>query len=387
MTSETDPAPRDGEAIDTYVHHAWPTQSELQSYMSAGWTVFLGRPGEIRGGRGQAPALPPRTYEHPAGGYLPSTADAEHVPGSDPEITDAFLREHGVGRAIVGFDHGLLAPAALNPYLGLEVARAANAWSMDHWLNDDAGRWHGLVLVPNHLPAQAAEEIRSVGEHERIVGVVMGGNGLGHPFGNPIYHGIYDAAAEMGLPVVIHVGGEIPPNTSSHPTAGGLPTTYAEFYALRAQSVLTHLTSLIIQGVLERHRDLKVLIAGAGTAWIPGFLWRLDADFRSQGAREAPWLERMPSEQFMAQVRVTTYAGARGVAPERAIALAETVPGAEEVICYASGYPRWDAEVPETVVSRYPEAWRDKVLHDNALDLFRWPDRESGAVRATAKEA
>src|ERR1700727_418510 len=194
--------------IDAYVHHHWPSQTELQQYMSAGWTVFLGRPGEIRGGRGQTPALPPRSYEHPRGGYLPGTADEGRVPGSDPATTAAFLSEHGVSRAVLGFDHGLLAPAARNPYLGLEATRAANAWTIDRWLNGNEELWHGLVLVPNHLPSQAVEEIRSAGAHPRMVGVVMGGNGLGHPFGNPIYHPIYEAAAELDLPIVLHVGGE-----------------------------------------------------------------------------------------------------------------------------------------------------------------------------------
>ena len=59
-----------------------------------------------------------------------------------------------------------------------------------------------------------------------------------------------------------------------------LQFTYAEFHALRAQSVLTHLTSLIVQGILERYPDMRVVLVGAGTTWIPGYLWRIDADFR-----------------------------------------------------------------------------------------------------------
>jgi len=79
----------------------------------------------------------------------------------------------------------------------------------------------------------------------------MVGNGLGKPFGHPVYHPIYAAAAEASLPVAIHLGGDAVPDTLTHPTAGGLPSTYAEFRVVGAQALMTHLVSLIGQGVFE----------------------------------------------------------------------------------------------------------------------------------------
>ena len=49
-------------------------------------------------------------------------------------------------------------------------------------------------------------EIRRAGAHERMVGIALGANGLGLPFGHPAYHPIYEAASEMKLPILIQVG-------------------------------------------------------------------------------------------------------------------------------------------------------------------------------------
>jgi hypothetical protein len=44
-----------------------------------------------------------------------------------------------------------------------------------------------------------------------------------------------------------------------------------------------------------------------------------------------------------------------------------------DILCFASGYPRWDADPVSTAGERVPEAWHGRVYRDNALQLFRWP--------------
>lgn len=330
-----------------------------------------------------AAAMPAPGWEHPLG---------ESAPHLDPRYTEvstlsdastlraAHLDPEGIERCVLTFGPVMLAPAYPGPGFGLAVTRAANNWLMDRWLADSDERLFGLLLVPNQLPDAAVEEIRRVGRNPRIVGVLMAGNGLGRPFGHPVYHPIYEAASELGLPILINVGGDFPPNTASHPTAGGWPSTFAEYYCLRAQAIMTHLVSLITQGVLERHRDLKVMVVGAGVAWIPGWLWRFDGDFRAYSARETPWLRRSPSEQVRDQVRVSTYSLASEPADATLGNFLQAVPGMEDILCYASGFPAWDANHPAEVDSRFPRAWRTRILSDNAAGFFRWPSRQLAEV-------
>jgi uncharacterized protein len=142
---------------------------------------------------------------------------------------------------------------------------------------------------------------------------------------------------------------------------------------LRAQPLMTHLMSLIVQGVLDRFPGLRVLVAGAGMAWLPCWLWRFDSDHRAYAARETPWMKRFPSEQVLEQVRVASYCcgpvrGQPGF--PRFTASAEWL---DRVLCYGGGYPRWDSDSSEDAAACFPTEWRGAILRDNALALFRWP--------------
>ena len=44
--------------------------------------------------------------------------------------------------------------------------------------------------------------------------------------------------------------------------------------------------------------------------------------------------------------------------------------GAPDVLCFASDYPHWDFDDPGFMLKRLPEAWRDRVLYDNAAELY-----------------
>ena len=44
--------------------------------------------------------------------------------------------------------------------------------------------------------------------------------------------------------------------------------------------------------------------------------------------------------------------------------------GAPETLCFASDYPHWDFDDPGFMLKRLPESWRDRVLHENAAELY-----------------
>ena len=44
--------------------------------------------------------------------------------------------------------------------------------------------------------------------------------------------------------------------------------------------------------------------------------------------------------------------------------------GAPDILCYASDYPHWDGDEPKWLANRLPEAWRQGVMHDNAVAFY-----------------
>jgi predicted TIM-barrel fold metal-dependent hydrolase len=363
--------------IDSGVFHEWSSTLTLTPYMEPAWAELVTRKGD-RGG-------PLRLgtnwlYRNPMHGNKAASAyPTKGIPGSDREM----LAKRPGDRIVLGYDEGLLATGFSYHYLARAAVRAANDWTIDHWLGHDP-RFYGLVLVSTGMPDEAAAEIRRAGAHERMVGIALGANGLGLPFGHPAYHPIYEAASEMKLPILIQVGSDAMTDMITPPVAGGLPSTYAEYKVLGGQAIMTHAVSLITEGVFDRHPDLRVLLLGCGAAWLPGYLWRMDWWWKTDKL-EAPWMTMPASDYFLRHMRITTYGLEWPSESQRLVRALSTIPNVEDILLYASGWPNADFEDPGEVAGRLPEAWRDKVMHENAAKLFRWPAPTSKVNQPTAR--
>lgn len=377
-----------GPVIDACVHHHWRSQLEVTDRMPPGWREHIGVPGTLPGGAGAMPILPATPYRRPGGDYLAGADPDGGPPGSDPMLTAAqVLDPYGVRRAILSHDKGMFIPGVPNTHRAAALARAINDWTVERWYGAD-DRFSGLVLVPSQTPAEGAAEIRRAGVHDRMAGVLLAANGLGKPFGHPAYHPIYAAAADLDLTVVLHTGGDVGADTLTHPTAGGLPATYGELSALAYSPIMTHVQSMIVQGVFERFPSLRLFVSGAGAAWIPGLFFRLDVNWRGL-RREVPWVRRQPSDYLREHVRISTWPLDRPAEPdgaERVIRAYEAFGGMDDLLCFASGYPHWNADTVEDAAARLPESWHAKVFHDNALGWFRLPGRPRGAPVRPAVE-
>lgn len=348
---------------DSCVHYGWAAQRELVEYLPAAWQEYVGS-GDLAWGLGakdiglQLPYLRPHGHES-SGVTLASRDDF-----------CARMRTAGVGTAVLVPGQGYFLPADNNPHMARELTTAHNRWTAERWLEDDDSPYLGSILVPNQMPELAAAEIRRYAAHPKMVQVVLGANGLGKPFGHPAYHPILAAAAENGLPVVIHSMGDGLSDTLAHGTAGGLSAMYGEYRALGAQSLMTHAISLISQGVFDEYADLRVLLLGGGVSWIAPFLWRVETNFGAFG-RESPWLKHTPTAYFVEHIRVGTHRLER----PRDLTLFEKSVGRVEatgaLLCYASGSPAGDADTVSDVCRLLPPDWHDAVLHGTSAQLYR----------------
>ena len=182
------------------------------------------------------------------------------------------------------------------------------------------------------------------------------------------YYPIYQAAAELGLPVTIHPNSGEGIFTTSPRLAGAAPTYYVEWHTALSQVFQANLISLVCHGVFERFPNLKVVITEGGFAWLPDILWRLDKNVK--GLRdEVPWIRRLPSEYIFEHVRFTSQPFIEPRRPEHLHALCDIV-HAEDTLMFSSDYPHWDFDDPVTALSWLPKETRQRVRVENAVKTY-----------------
>lgn len=232
--------------------------------------------------------------------------------------------ERGQALDLLGFERQIvfssfcarLIFAASNDDIAYGTAGAHNR-SMAEFCEGDS-RLMGVAMVPLQDVSRALIEIRAAIDLGLkaiwISADAPGGRSPGHPDLDPIWSLLQDS----GLPFILHVG-------SAHLAIedewmnDGRPETVsarggAEVIGSKDLTVIHHathkfLSTLILDGVLERFPVLKGGVIEVGAGWVPDMLRRLDHAV-SIWAKSEPQLaamERTPSEQACAQLRFTPY--------------------------------------------------------------------------------
>ena len=196
------------------------------------------------------------------------------------------------------------------------AARAHNRAMADFTSHDP--RLMGVALLPLDVTALALVEV----EHIIKLGLKAawvphrpaGGRSPGHVDLDPVWARL----AEAGIPFVIHVGGvelQIAPEWMN--TGRPVPTDWlggGENIRGKDMTSLHHapetfIGTMVMDGVLERHPNLRGGIIELGAGWVPQMLTRLDwaVDIWKKSEPELAKLTRKPSEQITAQLAFTPF--------------------------------------------------------------------------------
>jgi predicted TIM-barrel fold metal-dependent hydrolase len=286
----------------------------------------------------------------------------------DPkQVSIDHLDRYGIAYAVL-LPGGMNVGLTRNIDVGCALARAWNDWLVETWLKSDP-RYLGSICVNMNDPHKAAAEIRRAGSHPQMVQILTSGESE-HLYGHRYYYPVYEAAAELGLPLAIHPGRE---GALDSPTPIGRPSGYFEWHCTLPLTFQAHLVSMVTEGVFEKFPRLKLLLTEGGVAWLAHTIWRMDKNFKALRST-TPWLKRLPSEYVFDHVRLTTQPLEEPPNPDHILQIFEMI-HAERTLCFATDYPHWDFDDPTRVFpKKLSEELRRRIFYENAAELYRLTD-------------
>jgi len=349
--------------IDCDIHPNLASPRALDRYLPERWREHYAAYGQFL----REPFLGSSSYPKatPALARLDSWPPTGGLPGSDLD----FMRKQHLDAMDVEFGIlQLLSPNGQdqrNIDLGIALCQAANEWQVAEW-TDPEPRLKASIMVPCEEPQAAAAEIRRWAGSKHFVQVLMTSR-TRDILGQRKYWPIYEAAAEAGIPVAIHVGG-----VSGFPsTAGGWQSFYFEDHFNHSVGMQAVLASFVFEGVFETFPTLKLISVEAGFGWVPAFTWRLDKHWqRLRG--EVPHLKRPPSEYLSRQVWFTTQPVEEPDQRGQLIDVLNWV-GFDRLL-FSTDYPHWDFDDPRFAFkANLSEEQKRMIYSENARGVFGLP--------------
>jgi predicted TIM-barrel fold metal-dependent hydrolase len=189
---------------------------------------------------------------------------------------------------------------------------------------------------------------------------------------------VWAAAEEARVPVLFHVGGGGRLLDPMYFENGGPPVPdfhggdenfrSIDYMAIPGPPTQT-LATMILDGVLERHPELRVGVIEQGAIWLPGWMRQMESAIEAFARHEERLqaLSLRPSEYVRRQVRATPY-------PTEDVGWIVEQAG-EEVCLFSSDYPhveggRRPVERFEASLGDAPERVRQRFYCDNFVDLM-----------------
>jgi uncharacterized protein len=291
-----------------------------------------------------------------------STADGIDHSSAEGVLGDAD-RDH-IDTMVLYPSLGLCAPSLEDPEFAAGFARLYNRWIADY-CRPTNGRLRGIAVTPiehGEVAVDVMREAKDLGLVATHIPPALATRNLDHPDLDEFYA----AAVELDMPLGIHGA------PGMHLPKIGVDrfTNYIQVHCISFPfDQMTAMTALVSGGVFDRHPRLRVAFLEAGVGWVPFFIDRLHEHFEKRG----DWIERGwqrdPQEYLRAGNIWTT------CEPEEPI-----LPGVIDVlgddfIMFASDYPHWDGEWPESTKhlrtrSDLSEDTRAKIGGSNAQRFY-----------------
>jgi len=266
--------------------------------------------------------------------------------------------------------------SAISPELRYGATRAHNR-AMSDFCSEDS-RLMGVGVIPLHDPELAMVEldfaIKSGLEAIWIPHYACGERSPGHVALDPFWKKL----SSEGIPFLMHVGGaplqlDKSWNDNGKPPSkdwmGGGENVRAKDMVVMHQGPETFISMMVLDGVFERHPNLRGASVELGAGWVPEMLQRLDYVVKTWNRvdKNLDDIKRKPSEQLKEQMAFTPYAH-----EDVGMLMDASSP---ELYLFSSDYPHVEGTRDpigkfEKTLINHDESKKDLFYSENFLRIF-----------------
>ncbi len=284
-------------------------------------------------------------------------------------MTDPALRIKDQGRDGIQAEvlYGVLGAGIRlqDPEAAVEVCRIYNQWLQD-FTKHDPDRLIGLASLPAGDVNAAKEEVLRAAKLG-LKGLEFATTHEMTPLWDPYWEPLWQAIDEVALPIHFHTTGNKRP-----PMAEDLPERAKRAAAATGITNFQLFTSnflcgVIFAGVLERYRNVRVVLGESGIGWIPYVLDRMDYEWEDQFKSDLD-LTMKPSEYWYRQCKATFQYDEIGVLLLDKLGV--------ECVMWGNDFPHPDGVWPDSLeyIDKQfghldPEV-KHKIICQNAMDFY-----------------
>ena len=240
--------------------------------------------------------------------------------------------------------------------------QAYNRWLKEGFCSADPDRLIGIAQMPNVGIETTVSELKRA-KTEGFRGVAMsawpsGGDNLSRE-DDPSW----DAAAELGMPVSIHLLlAANTPRRASSPEAG--VAIGASAFAM----TMPLITELIFQGVFDRFPKLRMAAVETGVGWIPHFFEMTDDRYWRNRVWSGTNLKKVPSQYFKDHWLATFIVDRSGITARNQVGI-DNMSWSTDFPHHGNDWPYSRKLIDEMFVN-VPADERRKIVCDNAARFW-----------------
>lgn len=297
--------------------------------------------------------MPKRAAKRPMGAvarnqtraYAAASDDSNKRYNADPHDWDpttrvAYMQQDGVDAEVLYPNYGMRIFAIENPELQQATCRAYNDWIAD-FCQTHPQELFGVAIISALDVDQAVAECKRV-KAKGAVGILLPQDTPdGSRYSSAQWDPLWATAADLNLPVSLHI------IASGHANANWARDETGEEnagvgYAVLPVRMARAFGTFILEGVFDRHPNLKLISAENELSWAANFLHRLDWGYHRQKMAGDPMVicKNLPSEYWRQNCYMTFIDDLDGILVRESIGV--------ERIMWSSDFPHLDSSWPES---------------------------------------
>ncbi|KAJ3326952.1 hypothetical protein HDU93_002181, partial [Gonapodya sp. JEL0774] len=186
-----------------------------------------------------------------------------------------FMDNHKIDASVISLANpwlDFMTPETAVPLSSKINSEIQNICAADYGSEGPKKVLYGLGCIPTTSVEGTVKELEHLATMDRMRGVLMGTYGVGKGLDDPEFEPVFAKAAELGLPIFVHPHYGIPTETFGTMQNGHVLSLALGFPFETTISI----SRLILAGVLDRHPNLKLILAHSGGV-LPYLVGRLDS--------------------------------------------------------------------------------------------------------------